>query len=483
MRELSLFSGYGGFSLGLKLSGINTRTVAYVEWEKYPQEIIKARINDGILDDAPVFGDVSTFNGEQFRGLVDIITAGFPCPPFSQAGKRRGTDDPRNKWPDTLRVISEVRPKYVLLENVPGILTASKSKGTPSYGAVVVGQLAEVGYDCFWEVIGADDVGAPHRRKRWICFGVLGNPQSERGERRGSGERGEQAQCTEKISGWDGSGDVVNPSSGRHRESQEEVRTGGNTLEYADGNVAHDEGGGHRGGTGAQRGVHQRIVQSEEQGRSEVGSEVEGRSRELGNGDDTGDSSPRLLDQPNGEWTTEAQEGQDQSLFGSSRPVSATYNELADGSVEGLQGGIGNHSGEERQTGPPVAHAGTTVRSQTGRSSRDMDKELADGDSQRGRGGATDGQHAEDVGESSQSTGCDRGYPQWPPRPNDTDGWRSILTDRPDLAPALTKDALASICGVADGPTHRVNRLKATGNGIVPLVVTAFLRRLKRKEV
>ena len=436
MRELSLFSGYGGFSLGLKLSGINTRTVAYVEWEKYPQEIIKARINDGILDDAPIFGDVSTFRGEQFRGVVDIITAGFPCPPFSVAGKQRGTDDARNKWPDTLRVISEVRPKYVLLENVPGILTASKSKGTPSYGAVVVGQLAEVGYDCFWEVIGADDVGAPHRRKRWICFGVLGNPQSERGERRGSGERGEQAQCTEKISGWDGSGDVVNPSSGRHRESQEEVRTGGNTLEYADRNVAYDEGVGHRGGTGTQRGVHQRIVQSEEQGRSEVGSEVEGRSREL-----------------------------------------------ADGSVEGLQGGIGNHSGEERQTGTPVEHDGNTVRSQTGRSSRDMDKELADDDSQRGRGGATHGQHAEDVGESSQATGCDRGYPQWPPRPNDTDGWISVLTDRPDLAPALTKDALASICGVADGPTHRVNRLKATGNGIVPLVVAAFLRRLKRKEV
>ena len=111
MNELSLFSGYGGLSLALKLTGIQTRTVAYVEWEKYPQGIIKARIKDGFLSDAPIFSDISSFRGEQFRGLVDIITAGFPCPPFSQAGLQRGAEDPRNKWPDTLRVIREVAPR------------------------------------------------------------------------------------------------------------------------------------------------------------------------------------------------------------------------------------------------------------------------------------------------------------------------------------------------------------------------------------
>ena len=68
LRELSLFSGYGGFSLGLRLAGIQTRTVAYVEWEKYPQEIIKARIRDGFLSDAPIFSDISSFRGEQFAG-------------------------------------------------------------------------------------------------------------------------------------------------------------------------------------------------------------------------------------------------------------------------------------------------------------------------------------------------------------------------------------------------------------------------------
>ena len=198
MNELSLFSGYGGLSLALKLTGIQTRTVAYVEWEKYPQGIIKARIKDGYLDDAPLFGDISSFRGEQFRGVVDIITAGFPCPPFSTAGPKRGAEDPRNKWPDTLRVICEVAPRYVLLENVAGISNASRKRGTPSYGGVVVGELAEAGYDCFWQIIGADDVGASHRRKRWLCFGVLADPASQRGRSRKS--RGKDAEDVRELS-------------------------------------------------------------------------------------------------------------------------------------------------------------------------------------------------------------------------------------------------------------------------------------------
>ena len=172
INELSLFSGYGGFTLGLRLAGLNVRTVAYVEWDKYPQEIIKARIGDGYLDDAPIFSDISSFRGEQFRGVVDIITAGFPCQPHSVAGLQRGATDTRNLWPDTLRVIREVEPRWVILENVPGLLSAPVDGGRPAYGGTVVGELAQVGYSVHWQTIGADDVGAPHRRKRWWCIGV-----------------------------------------------------------------------------------------------------------------------------------------------------------------------------------------------------------------------------------------------------------------------------------------------------------------------
>ena len=163
MNELSLFSGYGGFNLGFQLAGLKVRTVGYVEWEKYPQEIIKARIKDGYIDDAPIFADIRSFDGTQYRGLVDIITGGFPCQPHSVAGQRKGEADERNLWPDTARVINEVGPRYVLLENVPGII----SNG---YAGTVVGELSELGYDATWGIVSAEDAGAPHRRQRWWCF-------------------------------------------------------------------------------------------------------------------------------------------------------------------------------------------------------------------------------------------------------------------------------------------------------------------------
>ena len=163
--EMSLFSGYGGFSLGLRLAGLNTRTICYVEWDKYCQQVIQARIGDGHLDDAPIWDDIKSFDGRPWCGAVDILSAGFPCQPHSNAGLRKGADDDRNLWPDTLRVISEVGAKRVILENVPGILVGNGER--PAYGGTVVGELAEIGYDAEWRVVSAADAGAPHLRNRW----------------------------------------------------------------------------------------------------------------------------------------------------------------------------------------------------------------------------------------------------------------------------------------------------------------------------
>ena len=160
MNEVSLFSGYCGFTLGLKLAGIQTRTVLYCENEPYCQEIIRARVREGILDDAPIWPDVRTLDGSCFAGKVGIITAGFPCQPHSVAGQRRGEADERNLWPDTLRLIREVGARFVLLENVPGVLANG-------YGGTVIGQLSEIGYDCIWDCVSASAVGASHHRSRW----------------------------------------------------------------------------------------------------------------------------------------------------------------------------------------------------------------------------------------------------------------------------------------------------------------------------
>jgi DNA (cytosine-5)-methyltransferase 1 len=169
LTELSLFTGCAGFTLGLRLAGVRVRTVCYVEVDPYRQEVIAARIRDGLLDDAPIWDDIRTFDGRPWRGLVDIVTAGFPCQPYSLAGKRGGSGDARNLWPDAMRVIREVGPCAVLVENVPGILAAGRGGGQP-YAATVLGELAQAGYDAVWGSVSAAEVGAPHLRWRWWCL-------------------------------------------------------------------------------------------------------------------------------------------------------------------------------------------------------------------------------------------------------------------------------------------------------------------------
>lgn len=172
MNELSLYSGAGGGLLATKWI-LGWRTTGYVEWNEYCQQIIRARINDGYLDAAPIFGDIRAFlsegYAERYRDMVDVITAGFPCQPFSTAGKRYGSDDERNMWPATIECIRVVRPRFALLENVPGLLNVG-------YFGTILGDLAESGYDARWKVLSAAELGAPHKRDRlWI---VAYNTQS-----------------------------------------------------------------------------------------------------------------------------------------------------------------------------------------------------------------------------------------------------------------------------------------------------------------
>jgi DNA (cytosine-5)-methyltransferase 1 len=169
--ELSLFSGAGGGLLGSILLG--WRPIGYVEINEYCQRVIAQRIKDGILPEAPIFGDIRTFisegYAESYTGMVDVITAGFPCQPFSVAGKREGSNDDRNLWPETITSIRIIRPQFVLLENVPGLLSSG-------YFGQILGDLAESGYNARWKVLSAAEVGAPHKRDRiWIFAYSNGN--------------------------------------------------------------------------------------------------------------------------------------------------------------------------------------------------------------------------------------------------------------------------------------------------------------------
>jgi len=172
MKELSLFSGAGGGLLGTHHL-LGWQTIGYVEYENYCQKVIRQRITDGLLDAAPIFGDIRTFISDgyakAYQGLVDVVTGGFPCQPFSVAGKRRGEDDSRNMWPFTRDTIRIVKPRWAFLENVPGLISSG-------YFGTVISDLAEIGYNARWTVLGAKDVGAPHKRDRlWIVANAINN--------------------------------------------------------------------------------------------------------------------------------------------------------------------------------------------------------------------------------------------------------------------------------------------------------------------
>ena len=163
MNGISLFSGTAIGELVFKHIIPGYRTVGYVEWDKHCQDVIRQRIKDGWFDDAPIFGDIREFNeryASLYAGKVDWLSGGFPCQPFSVAGRQLGEADERNMWPATRDAIRILRPRYFLGENVPGLVSHR-------YIYRVIADLAEIGYDAEWDIVGASDVGANHRRKRW----------------------------------------------------------------------------------------------------------------------------------------------------------------------------------------------------------------------------------------------------------------------------------------------------------------------------
>jgi DNA (cytosine-5)-methyltransferase 1 len=172
MKVLDLFSGIGGFSLGLERAGMET--VAFCEIDKKCHKVLKKH-----WPDVPIFDDVSTLTKEKLdeRSItVDVICGGFPCQDLSVAGTGKGLEGSRSGlWFEYGRIISELRPRYVIVENVSALLNRGLDQ--------VLGQLAQIGYDAEWHCIPASAVGAPHRRDRlWIV--AYSNSNSERPRKR-----------------------------------------------------------------------------------------------------------------------------------------------------------------------------------------------------------------------------------------------------------------------------------------------------------
>ena len=157
LKLLDLFSGLGGFSLGLESTGF-FETIAFVEKDEFCQKVLKKNFNN-----IPIEGDIRNVKGDRYK--ADVITGGFPCQPFSVAGKRKGTDDDRYLWDETIRVVRECKPKWFIGENVEGLINIQDGMVLRQ----VCDDLEKEGFEVQCLIIPASGIGAWHQRKRiWI---------------------------------------------------------------------------------------------------------------------------------------------------------------------------------------------------------------------------------------------------------------------------------------------------------------------------
>lgn len=226
MNELALFAGAGGGILGGKLLG--WRTICAVENDGYARDTLVARQNDGSLETFPIWDDVQTFDGEPWRGRVDVISGGFPCQDISAAGKGAGIDGERSgMWSYMARIVGEVRPQFVFVENSPLLVGRGLAR--------VLGDLAEMGYDARWCVLGAHHVGAPHKRDRiWIVANASGGRRGEQEKREIQQQGRAQALSSGKDSDSDGIGQPRSKEQDQREASGEQSSRRDNALRFCD---------------------------------------------------------------------------------------------------------------------------------------------------------------------------------------------------------------------------------------------------------
>ena len=231
LKLLDLFSGIGGFSLGLESTGY-FETIAFVEKDKFCQQVLKKNFKD-----IPIESEVRNVKGERYA--ADIITGGFPCQPFSVAGKRRGTDDDRYLWDETIRIIRECKPRWFIGENVEGIINIQDGLVLRQ----VQDDLEKEGFQVQCLVIPASGIGAWHQRKRvWI----IAYSNSNGLYRQKNNETIKSSNKSKDGVSIRDDKDVPNSNSRRSIGKNEEIQTRGDTINNGSKDVS-DTNSGVRG--------------------------------------------------------------------------------------------------------------------------------------------------------------------------------------------------------------------------------------------
>lgn len=425
---LSLCSGVGGLEIGLHVAEPRYRTVCHVEREAFAAACLVARMADQALDHAPVWDDLATFDGRRWRGCVDIVTAGYPCQPFSTAGKRLGARDPRHLWPHVRRIVVQCRPRLVFLENVGGHLSLGFD--------VVHRELSRLGFEVAARLQSAAETGASHERERLFILavarhverppwravddaGVRGAAAGERpaivvgGSRAALADDGEGPETFRTRQG------ACTAGEGHQRERRRDAADGGG------------EGLADAGGIGGEAG------RSRQTGRQD-GAIPDLHGSRLADADLARSPGAEQPGQP-------GQPGQAQRRFGAGSTAAELRRACASGDV--------GHAVDD-------GRAGTDIH--PGRRSK-------------GRGAA-----------GAVGSGRVLELPIYPPGPAERERWAAILADEPLLAPAQPRirrvaDGLASGLDDPFAWQHaaRADRLRATGNGVVPLAAAAAYLALR----
>ena len=211
LKHLDLFSGIGGFSLGLESAGL-VETVAFCDFDKYCQQLLKKN-----FPGVPIYGDVKELNYDKLKAdgidTIDIITGGYPCQPFSVAGRKKGEEDPRHVWPEMFRLVQELRPTWVIGENVGGHIKLGLD--------TVLENLESEGYSARTFSISASSIGANHKRERvWIIANLADSQRLGRTEGTKKSEELEREESSDQFD---------NRSEGRIESEPSQVMADSNT--------------------------------------------------------------------------------------------------------------------------------------------------------------------------------------------------------------------------------------------------------------
>jgi len=407
LQHLDLFSGIGGFSLGLEEIGL-VETVAFCDFDKYCQQVLKKH-----WPSVPIFSDIKELTYEKLKAnginKIDIITGGYPCQPFSVAGSQKGEQDPRHVWPEYFRLVKELKPTWVIGENVSGHIKLGLD--------TVLENLESEGYSTRTFSISASSVGANHQRERVWIIAHLANTESIK---------------SRKQTEWEGRKSSSGGGSNSRGHSQEGTKDVADTSTHR----SFDEPKRNIGGLAKESG---RKEETRHQPSVCIETRSSKRSKNVANSDNAGDRTSEYETNKNREKTDER--WQEQSQFKFSRQSENVANS-DDKRIRSRIGGS-DHDNEKKSGGWSFDRGRSNGNDEWSDSSTTKNEtmDVADTNSERGCLRETGGEDAKDVGQSSRG---EETFEWWDIEPN--------------------------VGRVAHGIPKRVDRLKSLGNSLVPQI-------------